>query len=144
MSSKTKGNESMGSQATSTTTAGTQDALARNSAREEEIKLRAYEIYLNAANNRGRELDALAPSGTRTRRRGALRARRRARKAIRRRPRKSTEQGFGSIRRPSLDSTRETTLYNRYVPDFPCVLSNRGGELAVTVVGFLTNERAAF
>src|SRR6266481_10164263 len=57
MSSKTKRNESIGSQATSTTTAGTQDALARNSAREEEIKLRAYEIYLERGEQPGRELD---------------------------------------------------------------------------------------
>src|SRR6266404_4707785 len=57
MSSKTKRNESVGSQATSTTTAGTQDALARNSAREEEIKLRAYEIYLERGEQPGRELD---------------------------------------------------------------------------------------
>ena len=57
MSSKTKRNESIGSQATSTTTGGTQDALARNSAREEEIKLRAYEIYLERGEQPGRELD---------------------------------------------------------------------------------------
>src|SRR6266436_1872929 len=57
MSSKTKRNESIGSQATSTTTAETQDALARNSAREEEIKLRAYEIYLERGEQPGRELD---------------------------------------------------------------------------------------
>jgi hypothetical protein len=57
MSSKTKRNESIGSQATSNTTAGTQDALARNSAREEEIKLRAYEIYLERGEQPGRELD---------------------------------------------------------------------------------------
>ena len=57
MSSKTKRNESIGSQATSTTTAGTQEALARNSAREEEIKLRAYEIYLERGEQPGRELD---------------------------------------------------------------------------------------
>src|SRR5260370_926089 len=47
MSSKTKRNESMGSQAAPTRRTGTQDALERNWAREEEIKLRAYEIYLD-------------------------------------------------------------------------------------------------
>jgi hypothetical protein len=31
--------------------------LARNSAREEEIKLRAYEIYLERGEQPGRELD---------------------------------------------------------------------------------------
>src|SRR5258708_36562221 len=46
MASKTKRNESIGSQATSTTTAGTQDAFARNSPREEEIKLHAERISL--------------------------------------------------------------------------------------------------
>ena len=55
MSSKTKRNESIGSQAT--TTAGTQEALARNSAREEEIRFRAYEIYLERGEQPGRELD---------------------------------------------------------------------------------------
>src|SRR5258706_13897095 len=46
MSSKTKRNESIGPQATSTTTVGTQETLERNSSRDEEGKLRAYQIYL--------------------------------------------------------------------------------------------------
>src|SRR5260370_9411133 len=46
MSSKTKRNESIGSQATPTTTTGTQDALERKSARGEAIKLTASQIDL--------------------------------------------------------------------------------------------------
>ena len=57
MSSKIKKTEGTESQAASATTAGTQDATARNSAREEEIKLRAYEIYLERGEQPGRELD---------------------------------------------------------------------------------------
>jgi len=56
MSSKPKGNGSTGSQATSIQ-AATGDALVENSARDEEIRHRAYEIYLERGEQPGRELD---------------------------------------------------------------------------------------
>src|SRR5260370_36506502 len=92
MSSKTKRNESIGSQATSTTTAGTQDALARNSARGEEIKLRAYEIYLECGEQPGLELDDLLQA-ERELESGALSRRPPAPENKPRRPRTATQRG---------------------------------------------------
>src|SRR5260370_652587 len=91
MSSKTKRNESIGSQATSTTTTGTQEAFARNSAREDEIKLRAYEIYLERGEQPGRELDDWLQA-ERELEGGALSRAQASYESTPRRPRKSTEQ----------------------------------------------------
>ena len=55
MSSKPKGNGSTESQATSVRVAS--EASTGNSARSEEIKRRAYEIYLERGEQPGRELD---------------------------------------------------------------------------------------
>ena len=56
MSSKPKGNGSTKSQATSVHVAS-EGASTGNSARSEEIKRRAYEIYLEHGEQPGRELD---------------------------------------------------------------------------------------
>jgi Protein of unknown function (DUF2934) len=56
MSSKPKRNGSTESQATSTQ-AATGEASAGNAARDEEIRRRAYEIYLERGAQPGRELD---------------------------------------------------------------------------------------
>jgi len=55
MSSKPKGNGSTESQTTSVRVAS--EASTGNSARSEEIKRRAYEIYLERGEQPGRELD---------------------------------------------------------------------------------------
>ena len=56
MSSKPNRNEITKSQATSTK-AETEKVSAGNSARDEEIRLRAYEIYLERGEQPGRDLD---------------------------------------------------------------------------------------
>jgi hypothetical protein len=56
MSSKPKGNGSTGSQAASVKVAP-EEASTRNSAGDEEIRRRAYEIYLERDEQPGRELD---------------------------------------------------------------------------------------
>lgn len=56
MSSKTKGNGSAELQATSVPVEA-EEASTWNSAREEEIRRRAYEIYLERGEQAGRELD---------------------------------------------------------------------------------------
>ena len=56
MSSKPKGNGSTESQATSVHVVS-EEAWTGNSARSEEIKRRAYEIYLERGEQPGRELD---------------------------------------------------------------------------------------
>ena len=56
MSSKPKGNGSTESQAT-TVKLVPEEASTRNSARDEEIRRRAYEIYLERGEQPGRELD---------------------------------------------------------------------------------------
>jgi hypothetical protein len=57
MSSKPKRNVITAPQATSTQAAEMGEALAGNSAREEEIRRRAHEIYLERGEQLGRELD---------------------------------------------------------------------------------------
>ena len=58
MSSKPKGNETTGPHATATQAAETGEASVRNAARrEDEIRLRAYEIYLQRGEQPGRDLD---------------------------------------------------------------------------------------
>jgi hypothetical protein len=56
MSSKPKGNGSTEAEATSTQ-AATEEVPVGNSARDEEIRRRAYEIYLERGELQGRELD---------------------------------------------------------------------------------------
>ena len=56
MSSKPNRNEITEPQATATK-AETEEVSAGNSARDEEIRLRAYEIYLEGGEQPGRELD---------------------------------------------------------------------------------------
>jgi hypothetical protein len=56
MSSKPKGNRSTESQATSVQMVS-EEGSSGNSARNEEIKRRAYEIYLERGEQPGRELD---------------------------------------------------------------------------------------
>jgi hypothetical protein len=56
MSSKPKGNGSTESQATSVQ-AGPEEASTGNSARDEEIRRRAYEIYLERGKQPGGELE---------------------------------------------------------------------------------------
>ena len=56
MSSKPKGNGSAESQAASVKMAP-EEGSTRNSARDEEIRRRAYEIYLERGEQPGRELD---------------------------------------------------------------------------------------
>jgi len=55
MASKPKG--STGPHATPTQAAGTVEASVRNAARDEEIRSRAYEIYLERGEQPGRDLD---------------------------------------------------------------------------------------
>jgi hypothetical protein len=57
MSSRPKGNRSTGPQAASTQAAKTGEALVGNAARDEDIRRRAYEIYLEGGEQPGRELD---------------------------------------------------------------------------------------
>jgi hypothetical protein len=57
MSSKPKGNGTTGSHATAAQATQTGETSVRNAAREEEIRLRAYEIYLQRGEQPGRELD---------------------------------------------------------------------------------------
>ena len=57
MSSKPKGNRSTGPQATTTKTADTGEASVGNAARDEDIRRRAYEIYLERGEQPGGELD---------------------------------------------------------------------------------------
>ena len=57
MSSKPKGNGSTGPHATPTQAAETGEASVGNSAPDEEIRRRAYEIYLERGEQQGRELD---------------------------------------------------------------------------------------
>jgi DUF2934 family protein len=57
MSSKPKRNESTVPQATSVQEAETRENSEGNAARDEEIRRRAYEIYLERDGQRGRELD---------------------------------------------------------------------------------------
>ena len=57
MSSRPKGNRSTGPQATTTQAADTGEALVANAAHDEDIRLRAYEIYLERGEQPGRELD---------------------------------------------------------------------------------------
>ena len=57
MSSKPKGNLSTGPQAATTQAAETGEASAGNATREEDIRRRAYEIYLERGGQPGRELD---------------------------------------------------------------------------------------
>ena len=56
MASKPKGDGNTESQATSAKVA-LEEASTRNSARDEEIRRRAYEIYLQRGQQPGRELD---------------------------------------------------------------------------------------
>ncbi len=71
MSSKPKRNESTGPQSISTPAAEAGQASTGNTTHEEEIRRRAYEIYLERGEQPCRELGDLAPSRTRTRRSGA-------------------------------------------------------------------------
>src|SRR6266478_1250407 len=71
MSSKPKRIEITKPQATFTQS-GTEEVSVGNSACDEEIRRRAYEIYLERGEQPGRDLDDLAPSRTRTRARGTL------------------------------------------------------------------------
>jgi DUF2934 family protein len=57
MSSKTKRNESPEPQSTSVQEAETRETSEGNAARDEEIRRRAYEIYLERGEQPGRELD---------------------------------------------------------------------------------------
>ena len=57
MSSKPKGNLSTGPQATTTQAADKGAAPVGSAVRDEEIRLRAYEIYLERGEQPGRELD---------------------------------------------------------------------------------------
>ena len=57
MSSKPKGNGTRGSHATATQAAETGETSVRNTSRNEEIRRRAYEIYLQRGEQPGRELD---------------------------------------------------------------------------------------
>jgi hypothetical protein len=57
MSSKTKRNESTERQATSKQAAKRGEASVGNSSRDEEIRRRAYEIYLERGEQSGHELD---------------------------------------------------------------------------------------
>ena len=57
MSSKPKGNGTTGSHATAAQATQTGETSVRNAARDEEIRLRAYEIYLQRGEQPGRELD---------------------------------------------------------------------------------------
>ena len=57
MSSKPKGNRSTGPQATTTKAADTGEASVGNAARDEDIRRRAYEIYLERGEQPGGELD---------------------------------------------------------------------------------------
>ena len=57
MPSKRKGNESTGSRATPTQAAETPEASAGNAARDEDIRRRAYEIYLARGEQPGHDLD---------------------------------------------------------------------------------------
>jgi hypothetical protein len=55
--SRPKGNRSTGPQATTTQAAETGEASVGNAARDEDIRRRAYEIYLERGEQPGRELD---------------------------------------------------------------------------------------
>jgi len=57
MPSKRKGNESTSPHATPTQVAETPEASAGNAARDEDIRRRAYEIYLARGEQPGRDLD---------------------------------------------------------------------------------------
>jgi Protein of unknown function (DUF2934) len=57
MPSRPKGNRSTGPQATNTQAAETGEASVGNAARDEDIRRRAYEIYLERGEQPGRELD---------------------------------------------------------------------------------------
>ena len=57
MPSRRKGNRSTGPQATTTQAAETGEASVGNAARDEDIRRRAYEIYLERGEQPGRELD---------------------------------------------------------------------------------------
>jgi DUF2934 family protein len=57
MSSKPKGNRSTAPQATTTQAAETGEASVGNAARDEDIRRRAYEIYLERGVQPGHELD---------------------------------------------------------------------------------------
>jgi hypothetical protein len=57
MSSKPKGNGTTGPHATATQVAETGETSVRNAARDEEIRRRAYEIYLQRGEQPGHELD---------------------------------------------------------------------------------------
>jgi hypothetical protein len=57
MASKPKGNLNTGPQATTTQAAETGAASAGNAARDEDIRRRAYEIYLERGEQSGQELE---------------------------------------------------------------------------------------
>jgi hypothetical protein len=57
MPSRPKGNRSTGPQATNTQAAETGEASVGNAARDEDIRRRAYEIYLGRGEQPGHELD---------------------------------------------------------------------------------------
>ena len=57
VSSRPKGNRLTGPQATTTQAAETGEASLGSAARDEEIRRRAYEIYLERSKQPGRELD---------------------------------------------------------------------------------------
>jgi hypothetical protein len=57
MASRPKGNESTGLHATSTSAIETPEASVGNAARDEDIRRRAYEIYLARGEQPGRDLD---------------------------------------------------------------------------------------
>jgi DUF2934 family protein len=57
MASKPKGNLNTGPQATITRAAETGEASVGSAVRDEDIRLRAYEIYLERGEQPGRELD---------------------------------------------------------------------------------------
>jgi hypothetical protein len=57
MSSKPKGNRSTGPHATTTQSVAAGEASAGNPARDDDIRRRAYEIYLERGEQPGRELD---------------------------------------------------------------------------------------
>jgi hypothetical protein len=61
-SSRPKGNRSTGPQATTTQEAETVEASVGNAARDEDIRRRAYEIYLERGEQPGRELDDWLPA----------------------------------------------------------------------------------
>ena len=72
MSLKPKGEGTTGSRATATQAAETGETSVKNAGRDEEIRRRAYEIYLERGEQPGRDLDDWLQAG-RELKRGVLR-----------------------------------------------------------------------